>query len=110
MRSYKQKSCGCRWRLIAAPALMTATLLTGCGRSVSIDSRPVVELSSALAEPPAALVAECAAPVTIPPGAISAGAVERLWAADRIELDLCGRRHAALGEFYRRRDAGLAQK
>jgi hypothetical protein len=48
--------------------------------------------------------------VAVPDADLSAGAVERLWAADRVSLAACGARKAALGGFYHDRDAGLAGK
>lgn len=84
-------------------------LLGGCGRSaVKIDAKPVSELASALAAPPASLIAACQDPVDLPDGPMSAGAVERAMAADRAALASCVERHAATVEFYRARDAGLA--
>jgi len=77
---------------------------------VQIDSKPVVELGSVLAAPPAELAAHCDDPVAVPDAAIAAGATERLWAQDRASLVTCGGRHSGLAQFYAKRDAGLAGK
>ncbi len=82
--------------------------LPGCAPSVRIDGKPVVELGSARAAAPPALTAECARPADIAEAPLSAGAVERLWADDRAALTTCRSRHAAVIDFYVRRDAGLA--
>ena len=86
----------------------TAIALSGCGSSVQIDSKPVTELNSVLAAPPAEFAAPCDGPTAVPDTALSAGAVERLWAADRASLASCSDHHADETEFYRKRDAGLA--
>jgi hypothetical protein len=75
---------------------------------VAIDAKPVTELASPLAEPPAALAAECEDPAALPDKALSAGEVERLWAKDRAALVSCRDRHSGAMRFYARRDAGLA--
>jgi hypothetical protein len=68
----------------------------------------VTELSLPEAQPPAGLVELCANPVEIAEGALSAGAVARLWAGDRAALVACAGRHEGLAAFYRDRDARLA--
>lgn len=70
----------------------------------------MTELGSVLAAPPPAISADCGVPVDLPDAALSAGAVERLWAADRIALMDCGDKHHAAIEFYAKRDKGLAGK
>lgn len=76
--------------------------------AVKLDPKPVSELASALAAPPATLTEACGAPAELPEGPLSAGAVERAWAADIVALHSCRERHRAVTEFYRQRDAGLA--
>jgi len=41
-------------------------------------------------------------------GQLSAGLTERLWGDDRSALETCRRRHAALVQFIRERDAALS--
>lgn len=91
-----------------APTIVAlACLLTqGCASTGSVG--PVRELGGGKAAAPARLTQRCAGPSDIPPGALSAGATERLWAADRSALDDCGRRHAALAGYYTDRDARLS--
>jgi hypothetical protein len=93
-----------------ASGVWTVALLSGCGSSIQIDPKPITELSSPLADPPAGLSVGCERPVPVPDAPLSAGAVERLWAADRVSLAACGAGKAALSGFYRGRDAGLAGK
>lgn len=90
---------------MATPVCLLA-LLAGCG--ISADGRPVAELASPMARPPAALAAACARPVELPEGAMSAGAIERYWARDRAALAACASRHAAAMLFYDNRDRALA--
>ena len=82
--------------------------MTGCGGSIRLDARPVEELRSALAQPPAALVLPCDDPIILPDGPLNAGPAERGWIIDRFALLTCGDRLAALRRFYEIRDAGLA--
>lgn len=93
-----------------APLMMLALAsipLAGCASS-KLDARPVIELASPAAAPPASLVAPCDSPVEFAAGALGAGTVEFLWSSDRAALAACGGRHKAVVEFYRERDAGLA--
>ena len=89
--------------------LLALLALAGCGHT-AIDGKPVTELADPAMQPPAALTAPCDAPVALPDAAMSAGAVERGWAADRGALAMCGARHQAETEFYAKRDAALAGK
>lgn len=82
------------------------TLLFGCAGAVSIDGKPVTELTRAA--PPPALTADCADPVAIPVGPLNEGPAERYWIADRRALLDCGERHHGLAAFIAGRDAGLA--
>lgn len=77
---------------------------------MAIDKRPVVELATPAADPPAELAGDCGKPVDVPDDALSAGAVERLWAEDRAALENCREQHQGLARFYRDRDKGLAGK
>jgi len=98
-----------RLNRIGRSVLLVAALgLAACGQAMRIDGNPVAELASPLALPPAALSMPCAAAVELPDGALSAGAIERLWARDRAALAACGDRHGALVRYYTARDAGLA--
>lgn len=91
--------------LLCLPMLSTA-----CGGSVGIDPKPVLELRSALATPPPALSAECGQAAELPAGAMSAGAVERAWAADRAALGECRLKHKGIVEMYDNVRRGLAGK
>lgn len=93
---------------IGAFALMLM-LLTACGGR-AIDGKAVTELNDAAAQPPAALTAPCEPATDIPTGPLNAGPAERLWERDRASLQVCGARHSAVVDFYKRRDAGLAGK
>ena len=73
-----------------------------------LDAKPVTELAGQRAAPPNELTATCTKPVELKAGALSAGAVERLWAADRTELAVCKLKHKSVVDFYRNRDAALA--
>lgn len=79
-----------------------------CGGSVSLDSRPVVEL--ARAAPPGALTVPCDSPVDLPDAAMNAGPVARAWGEDRSALAGCAFRLKAVVDFYTERDKGLASK
>lgn len=68
----------------------------------------MTELSSPLAEPPAAITAPCDVPTQLPNKAMSAGDVIGAWGADRAALDICGARHQAETEFYRKLKSYLA--
>ena len=83
-----------------------ALILTGCGGSARLDSRPVVELRGA--DAPAALAQSCEGPADLKEAPLSAGAVERTWARDRSALASCARSQKAVVDFYKLRDQGLA--
>jgi hypothetical protein len=91
---------------------LTLPLLTGCSGllrpMLHVDVDPVVELRTVAAAPPPDLVRPCRSPGALAKGALSAGAVERAWAKDRVSLAVCRDRHGALVHFYAERDAGLA--
>ncbi|RJT32868.1 anaerobic dehydrogenase [Mesorhizobium waimense] len=52
-------------------------------------------------------MAACLGPVRLPSGELTQRDVERLWISDRKALINCGKRHAALRDFYHERDADL---
>ena len=83
--------------------------LIGCGPSVRVDTKAVTELNDVRAQAPEAFTRPCHAPVDLV-GELSAGAVEKLWAQDRIALVACRDEHDLYVGFIRRRDAGLAGK
>jgi hypothetical protein len=91
---------------LVATILGVALILTGCGASTKLDSRPVEELRGA--DAPAALTQPCEGPVDLPGEALSAGAVERTWARDRSALAACAQAQRAVVDFYKLRDQGLA--
>ncbi|WP_018266537.1 hypothetical protein [Methylosinus sp. LW4] len=62
----------------------------------------------ARAEAPGDLDKPCEKPSPLPPRALAAGEVERLWGRDRVALTSCGERHAANVRWRHARDAGLA--
>lgn len=76
---------------------------------MTLDTKPVTELAQANAKPPAIYTTPCQRPIDIT-GRLSAGAVERNWAHDRISLAECGETKDALREFYDARDAALSHK
>lgn len=90
--------------------MLLASTVTACAGSVRLDTKPVSQLAGASAQPPAALTIPCDPPVPLPDSAMSAGAVERGWAQDRVSLMDCGTKHSDLLRFYQDRDAGLAGK
>lgn len=106
MEPFGAKSLVCR----LLPMALLVTMLTACGASTRLDGKPVKELGTVFARPPAALEEECRDPVLLPDGPLSAGASERAWVDDRLSLVSCAESKAALSEFYRSRDAGLAGK
>jgi hypothetical protein len=91
-----------------------ASLLTAsCAsmHSAAVDGRPVEELRSPAAQPPASIITSCSRPVDLQGASksgMSAGEVERLWARDRSALEQCRQRHGALIAFMKDRDAALS--
>lgn len=82
-----------------------ALTLTGCvttSRSISAPPPPPM-----LSEVDRTLLVDCLGPVRLPAGAITQRDVERLWITDRKALIDCGKRHAALRDYYLERDAAL---
>lgn len=53
------------------------------------------------------MLVDCLGPVRLPDGVITQRDVERLWITDRKALIDCGKRHAALRDYYEERDAAL---
>lgn len=68
---------------------MALTLFAGCVRPDD----------AALAPPPEALVAICAAPQGVPLRALTEAEVVGLWRRDRAALMECGERHAGLAAW-----------
>src|ERR1700675_2008770 len=95
-----------RLKPVTLALALTLPLLSGCG-SLAVDGKAVSELSSQLAKPPAEFSKPCDDPVDLT-GALSAGAVERSWGADRFALATCRDRHSAVLDFYSHRDAALS--
>jgi len=88
------------------PLYIVATLvitLTGCKTTSTIT--PVVKpiLTPADSE----LLRSCLGPVEVPPRALTQQQIERLWITDRQRIIECARRHQALAEWIKRRDALL---
>jgi len=77
----------------------------------AVDGKPVSELRSPAAQPPASIVQACASPASLTADmagkGMSAGQVERLWAGDRNALEACRQRHGALVKFIQDRDRAL---
>lgn len=87
-------------------AIVCVSVLPACaGSTPSVD--PVVA-GLRLDPPPTAFTAPIPVPVRLPGRAITRGEVERAWARDRAALVTGRRRHAALADWYKTRDAALA--
>jgi hypothetical protein len=92
-------------------ATLASMLLASCASTGSPDSsrtEPVRELGAKEADAPGDLDKPCERPTKLPPRALAAGEVERLWGRDRVALVSCGDRHAANVRWRERRDLGLA--
>jgi hypothetical protein len=94
-------------RTLTLTAITLACLMAaGCVSTRSISAPPPPPL---LSEVDRALLAECLAPVRLP-AKLTQREIERLWISDRRALIECAKRHKALGDYYKDRDARLRGK
>lgn len=87
-----------------AIAIAAALLLAGCGTTQGIAVPPP---PPNLVQPDSRLTEDCPRPGVLPDRPLTQREAETLWRGDRGALVACGKRHAALRDFYADRDSAL---